>query len=442
VLYEQLRDKWHARERAAPIHPAMTFAAEGLVLGAGTILVPAEGIRRLKSLRGQEQRILALLSAAHGKAVSPSVLGNIERAGKAWSVGDDCLAYIHLAHAGLPSTIDLRSAACRLFIADKAMNAGVSARAIFQALEAAGPSIRVIEKYDPGQPRVPAGHGRISGEWTRLLSWMAELNAAQAAALGLYATRIAIPVGGAAAVFGLLFIPSPNDVRVEGEVEGIPGLRYSWNRDEAVLHLTYDRVGDALRTFALHFDGKVIRDERGEVVGHIIDGNRVVIDTIAVLPDLVKQDEPKLCPAHAPDVAGSDQGKPYEENRARQYEDFVKLLINPPPDGPTPSGFVYYLPNPESGKPVSYDDCKKTNGFMFEIKGEGHAQLTSDLPAAMAYKYVKQATSQVAASGGRPIVWIFAEEEAALFARKLFNETKELEGITVGYVPWARSGRR
>jgi hypothetical protein len=69
VLYEQLRDKWHARERAAPIHPAMTFAAEGLVLGAGTILVPAEGIRRLKSLRGQEQRILALLSAAHGKAV-------------------------------------------------------------------------------------------------------------------------------------------------------------------------------------------------------------------------------------------------------------------------------------------------------------------------------------------------------------------------------------
>src|SRR5580700_8243674 len=123
VLYEQLRDKWHARERAAPIHPAMTFAAEGLVLGAGTILVPAEGIRRLKSLRGQEQRILALLSAPHGKAVSPSVLGNIERAGKAWSVGDDCLAYIHLAHAGLPSTIDLRSAACRLFIADKAMNA-------------------------------------------------------------------------------------------------------------------------------------------------------------------------------------------------------------------------------------------------------------------------------------------------------------------------------
>jgi hypothetical protein len=46
------------------------------------------------------------------------------------------------------------------------------------------------------------------------------------------------------------------------------------------------------------------------------------------------------------------------------------------------------------------------------------------------------------ASGGRPIVWIFAEEEAALFARKLFDDTKSLEGITGAYVPWIRSGRK
>lgn len=188
-------------------------------------------------------------------------------------------------------------------------------------------------------------------------------------------------------------------------------------------------------------DGDKLRDQREEVVGHIIGGNRVAIDTIAVLPDLVKQDEPRLCPAHAPDVAGSDQGKPYDENRSRQYEDFVKLLINPPPDGPTPSGFVYYLPNPASGKQVSYDDCKKTNGFMFEIKGEGNANLTSDLPGVMERRYLKQAERQLAASDGRPVVWIFAEEEAARFARKLFDKTPGLERITVGHVPWIRSGR-
>ena len=44
---------------------------EGLVLGAGTVLVPAHGARRLTSLDGQEARVLALLSAAYGKAVAP-----------------------------------------------------------------------------------------------------------------------------------------------------------------------------------------------------------------------------------------------------------------------------------------------------------------------------------------------------------------------------------
>jgi hypothetical protein len=160
------------------------------------------------------------------------------------------------------------------------------------------------------------------------------------------------------------------------------------------------------------------------------------------LPDLVKQDEPRLCPAHAPDVAGSDQGKPYEENRSRQYEDFVKLLINPPPDGPTPSGFVYYLPNPAGGKPVSYDDCKKSNRFMFEIKGEGYARLANDLPWRIARDFENQAYKQVGASGGGPVIWIFAEEQAARFARKLFDRKPGLERITVGYIPWIRRGRQ
>ena len=353
------------------------------------------------------------------------------------------------------------------------MQAGVSPRGIFQALNIDSSCVDAVEKaYNPAEPRVPAGSGRTSGEWTNTeasgedaaagagiheegahgssflgrmppppASFMGELDAAEVLELGLYVARIAMPVGAAAAVFGLLFIPSPNNVHVEGEVPEIPGLRYSWNRDEAKLFLKYDRPGVAQRTVAIQLDGDKLRDQRGEVVGHIIGGNRVAIDAIAVLPDLVKQDEPRLCPAHEPDVAGSDQGKTYEENKSRQYEDFVKLLINPPPDGPTPSGFVYYLPNPAGGEPVSYDDCKNTNGFMFEIKGEGNANLTSDLPGVMEQRYLKQAARQLAASGGRPIVWIFAEEDAAVFARKLFDSKDDLKRITVGHVPWIRSSR-
>lgn len=473
MLTEHLRDEWRARERAVAISPALRFTREGLVLGAGTVVVPAEGICRLKSLKGQEQRILALLSAAHGKAVSPSVLGNIERAGKAWSKGGDCLAYIHLAHARLQPPEDTRSAACRLFIADSVMGGGVAPRAIFRALKLGSSCIDAVEKaYNPAEPRVPAGSGRTSGEWTdsestgednaarevtdgegaqasSLLarmslpasSFLGEFNAAQVAELGAYALRLLGPVGAAAAAFGLLFFPSPNDLRVEGEVAGIPGLRYSWNRDETALHLTYDPGGGAQRTFALQVDGDFIRDDAGQVVGRVIGGNRIAIDTLAVLSDLVKEDEPRLCPASAPDVAGSDQGRPYEENRSRRYEDFVKLLINPPPGGPTPSGFVYYLSNPgESGKPVSFDDCEKATGILFEIKGEGLAKLTNELPVIMADKFLDQATRQMEASGGRPVVWIFAEEKAALFARKLFDD-EGLGRITVAHVPWIRSGR-
>jgi hypothetical protein len=96
VLHEQPRDGSSAHGRAAFASPAMIFTPQGLMLGAGTILVPAEGTRKLKSLKGREQQVLALLSAAYGTAVAPSVLDNIERAAKSWSQGDDFTAHIHL----------------------------------------------------------------------------------------------------------------------------------------------------------------------------------------------------------------------------------------------------------------------------------------------------------------------------------------------------------
>ncbi len=36
---EQLRDEWHAQERAVSISPVMKFTYDGLVLGAGTLLL-------------------------------------------------------------------------------------------------------------------------------------------------------------------------------------------------------------------------------------------------------------------------------------------------------------------------------------------------------------------------------------------------------------------
>jgi hypothetical protein len=122
------------RKRTVPISPALYFSADGLALGAGTVLLPAEGHRRLAKLQGEEARLLALLSVTYGRAIPPSVLGNIERAAKSWREGDSTLAVIHLAHAALPRPDDPHEAARRLFITDAFIKAGTSPFAILRAL--------------------------------------------------------------------------------------------------------------------------------------------------------------------------------------------------------------------------------------------------------------------------------------------------------------------
>jgi hypothetical protein len=168
VLHKKLEDAWQARCRAMPISAVLKFAPEGLVLGAGTVVVAAEGGRQLDSLAGQEAHVLALLSAAYGKAVPPSVIGNIKRAAKAWSEGDDCLAYVHLAHARLPMPDDPYEAAYRLFVVDGFMKSGAGPRAVFEAHRLSPQYVDAVEKaFNPDEPRVPAGSGRTSGRWTR-----------------------------------------------------------------------------------------------------------------------------------------------------------------------------------------------------------------------------------------------------------------------------------
>jgi hypothetical protein len=385
VLQEKLHDAWRAREQAVPISRAMHFASQGLILGAGTVVVAAEGSRRLRGLQGQEARVLALLSAAYGKAVAPSVIGNITRAAKAWSEGDDCLAYIHLAHARLPTLQEPYDAAHRLFIVDGFMKVGTSPRAVFEAFHFGAAYIGAVEKlFNPDEPRVPAGSGRTSGEWTReavsdeqpatrrgspaavgrALSYLGPLPAAALGSLGEFAAGL-LASGAAAIVFGgLLLIPSNKSLRVEGEVPDIPGLRYAWNRDETLLRLTYDSPNGARQTFTAQLQEDVFRDQRGQVVGRVLPGGNIAVDPAAVFPEAVNDNNPKLCP---------DPGLDKPGELGRDYADYVKSIVNP--GNPTPRYWGYQLPNPYNfGKLVNYDDCQHSTGTMVEAKGPGYVE--------------------------------------------------------------------
>jgi hypothetical protein len=429
LLHHQLSKAWRFRERAFPISPVPTLTPEGLVLGAGTIVLPAAEARRLKSVNGDELRVLALLSAAYGRTIGPAVLGSIERAAKAWGEGDDCLAYIHLAHARFPALDDSREAARRLFIADAFMKAGTHPRAVFEALALDPTFIDALEKlYNPAQPRVPAGSGRTSGQWTRVGSFLGALAAAARAALGRFAaTLIAHGGGRAAAAFGLLFIPSPNKIRVEGEVPGLSGLRYGWNRDERSLQFTYDSGDGKQRTFTAQLEDDVFRDAHGDVVGRVLPNGTIAIDTAAVSGDLQDDDEPKLCPAPGKD---KDSGE-----RGRDYEDYVKREVNP--DNPTPRGMGYQLVNPENGNPVFYDDCQQKTGKMVEAKGPGYAGILSFDKGKenLEKEWLAQSARQIAAAGGRSIRWYFAEPKAAAFAREIFTGGGR-ENIEIIDLPW------
>ena len=80
----------------------------------------------------------------------------------------------------------------------------------------------------------------------------------------------------------------------------VPGLRYSWNRDESLLHLTYDVPDGDRQTFTAELQEDVFRDQRGQVVGRVLLQGDVAIE-LRSLPLIPANDnEPKLCPDYSP----------------------------------------------------------------------------------------------------------------------------------------------
>jgi hypothetical protein len=157
---------WRDRRVGSPLHREMTFTQAGLALGRATILAEFEKKGRAAgrlAFDGNEARLLSLLTAAYGEPLAGGVIENIRRAGEFWCSGEKALAHIHLAFMGLPK-ID-EADAYRLFLAGTALEKGVSPSDLLMALGFPR-AARDIEKYTPDQPRVPAGSGRESGQWT------------------------------------------------------------------------------------------------------------------------------------------------------------------------------------------------------------------------------------------------------------------------------------
>lgn len=418
----------------------LAVSEDGLLLGR-TLLVERRDGRFIARERKDVERLLQSGHRLIGQA--NRLMHGLDVVARALNTDDPCLARIAAVRLRLP---DLPSLSAR------------------QAMEQEDRLIRYEGgEWDPakhlrtGTPPNPgwfAPAGGAAGEnargtlpqssssgLTRAASWLEGLSAAEIAELGSYALRVLEPVGSAAAAFGLLFIPSPNNVHVEGAVSGVPGLQYSWNRDEALLHFIYDVADGDHRTFAASIDGDKLRDEQGRTIGRVLPDGGILIESAVASPDLMKDDEPRICPAPGPD-------KPNE--RGREYEAYVKSFVNPPPNT-TPSGIGFQLPNPkDAGRLVYYDDCRRTTGMMADAKGPGydglltagHSQFVPDWTAVI-QEWWLESGRQIAASDGRSVRWYFAELGAAREARRLFDSDRK-EGrqrIEVVFLPWSSGGR-
>lgn len=167
MLLEELDKAWREREGAVSLEGAPTFRREGLVLGAGAVLIGTdkESGRLLRLDGAAENRLLVLLSAAYGRRVGPEALGHVRRAAARWSEGNAAFASLHLALAGLGPLSNPRGSSRRLFLADRLIEAGADPDTLLRALDfGAGPNT-LARAYNPNEPRVPAGSGRPSGQW-------------------------------------------------------------------------------------------------------------------------------------------------------------------------------------------------------------------------------------------------------------------------------------
>jgi hypothetical protein len=359
-------------------------------------------------------------------------------------------------------------------VADELIEAGVAPAALMKA-QGFDPAPLALLKYSPEQPRVPAGSGRESGQWTSgdsaavsapsAAGVPASLPSAAAAGEGagtlaadLFAgaspkflaglAELGAIIGGAGAVLGAIFIPSPNPgLTSEGAVPGVPSLRYTINHDENTLRLTrQDSTGAELAMVAQRAQDGVFHEvETGTPIAREIGGS-IVFDAatlasatapeeasrtsdMAVSAAEAAEDSPKLCPDPGPDAPHG------ASERAQRYQELISALNNP--QRPLPAGLAVSLINPENGTPVVFDDCRESDGTMIEAKGPGYAELLGNriVAARIAKKWTDQAEDQLSASGGRGLEWYFAEEKAAAEANKIFAHQEKLSKIKVIYIP-------
>ena len=155
------------RQPPTPFHPALSITDDGLVCGAGAILVrmaaAGDGRPRLM-VEDDAGRLVAMLSAAFNRRFgAEDVVPPVRAAAEHSARGNKAVANFRLIFARLPRLRDTADAD-RLRLAEYALDRGFAPDALMNELGFAAASD--LRRYWEDQPRVPAGFHDQSGRWT------------------------------------------------------------------------------------------------------------------------------------------------------------------------------------------------------------------------------------------------------------------------------------
>jgi hypothetical protein len=246
---------------------------------------------------------------------------------------------------------------------------------------------------------------------------------------------------GTGIVAGAIFVPWQKDPQSEGKIPGDPDLHYKVDNATGTLSLfrqTENGGTEQVAAARQGRDGIFFEEETGLPLARAVKGSLVFdADSLADAAgdrgtkseSTPKEEEPRLCPDPSPDVPRGPNP------RADAYQEQISALNNP--QRPLPIGLVISLYNPVTAEKVTYDDCREHDGTMIEAKGPAYGSMlrAQHFKDKFTDEWADQASRQIAASGGRPLEWYFADREAAVFARELFDSKKNLQRIQVFHVP-------
>jgi hypothetical protein len=141
LAFDALKRAWAVESRYNPFYPFLTWTQSGARLGASTLVA--------RKVRGEEARLLALLSVASGFPAPASALKDLVAAEREFERGNPARSAMHVRSAGIPALRASENARL-LYVAAGMLDQGfVSPADLMKACELDCAPLESIDRHGP-----------------------------------------------------------------------------------------------------------------------------------------------------------------------------------------------------------------------------------------------------------------------------------------------------